>query len=69
MSRNNRTFLILSTGLVAGALAGWLYWRYVGCLSGSCPIWSHPLRSSAYASLLGMLFAWNFVGPRSRNKK
>ncbi|WP_294672743.1 hypothetical protein [uncultured Fluviicola sp.] len=43
-------------GGIAGAFAGFLYWKYVGCSSGSCPITSKPLNSSIYGSLLGALF-------------
>ena len=37
-----------------GAIAGLLYWQFVGCVSGTCPITSHWYTSGAY----GMLFGW-----------
>ncbi|RYY40859.1 MAG: hypothetical protein EOO08_05885 [Chitinophagaceae bacterium] len=49
--RNTR-YLI---GAFAGALAGYLYWRYVGCLTGSCAITSNPLRSTLYFASIGAL--------------
>ena len=37
-----------------GAIAGFLYWRFVGCTSGTCPITSNWYSSVPY----GMLFGW-----------
>lgn len=42
-------------GLVLGAVGGWLYWRYVGCSGGSCPITSSPLWSSIWGAAMGGL--------------
>lgn len=42
---------------VGGALAGWLYYRFVGCRSGACPLTSNPIVSSLYGAALGVLFA------------
>lgn len=48
-------------GAVLGALAGYLYWQYVGCESGTCAITSRPLNSTLYGSLMGTLFLGMFV--------
>lgn len=50
---------------VVGAGAGWVYWHYVGCSTGSCAITSHPLNSSLYGALMGWLVA-DLVLPRTR---
>jgi hypothetical protein len=42
-------------GAAAGAVAGFLYWNYVGCLTGTCAITSKPIRSSLYFALMGAL--------------
>jgi hypothetical protein len=42
-------------GIGVGAIAGYLYWKYVGCLSGTCAITSNPLNSSVYGSAMGGL--------------
>ena len=47
--------VITVTGAVIGAVAGWLYWRYIGCASGSCPITARPLSSTIYGALMGAL--------------
>lgn len=28
-------------GIIIGGIGGFLYWKYVGCLSGSCPLQSN----------------------------
>ncbi|MBS1729162.1 MAG: hypothetical protein JSS67_00145 [Bacteroidetes bacterium] len=43
------------TGLVAGALVGYLYYYFVGCNSGTCLITSRPVNSTLYGSLMGVL--------------
>jgi hypothetical protein len=39
----------------AGAIAGFLYWKFVGCISGTCVIKSVWYLSSIYGMLLGYL--------------
>ena len=43
-------------GALIGAITGFLYWKYVGCLTGTCAITSNPIRSTVYGALLGALF-------------
>jgi hypothetical protein len=43
-------------GAVVGTLAGYLYWKFVGCSSGTCAITSKPLNSSLYGLVMGALF-------------
>jgi len=47
--------LITLAGILIGAMAGYLYWRQIGCLSGTCPITSNPVKSSLYGALIGGL--------------
>lgn len=42
-------------GVVIGALGGYLYWLYIGCSSGSCPITSSPFLSSLWGAVMGGL--------------
>jgi hypothetical protein len=45
-------------GVPLGALAGFLYWKFVGCNSGSCAITSNPYNSTIYgATMGGLLFS------------
>ena len=43
------------TGILIGALVGYIYYHYVGCLSGTCPITSNPYRMMIYGALVGYL--------------
>lgn len=38
-----------------GAIAGFLYWNYVGCDTGNCGITANWHTSIAYGSLMGWL--------------
>lgn len=42
-------------GAVFGAAGGYLYWKYIGCMSGTCPITSKPMNSMIYFSIMGGL--------------
>ncbi|HRP68704.1 MAG TPA: hypothetical protein PLY93_04165 [Turneriella sp.] len=40
-------------GVVLGGLLGYLYYRFVGCKTGACPIVSKPVPSILYGAALG----------------
>ncbi len=42
-------------GIAMGAVAGYLYYFYVGCSSGTCAITSKPLNSTLYGAMMGGL--------------
>ena len=42
------------TGAV-GAAAGYAYYYYIGCMSGTCPITSNPYISTLYGTVVGIL--------------
>lgn len=39
----------------AGAAAGFAYYYFIGCYSGTCPISSNPYISTAYGFVMGAL--------------
>lgn len=47
--------ILTLAGVLVGALAGFLYWKFVGCLSGSCTITSDPTNSTVYGAVMGGL--------------
>lgn len=57
-----KTYMI---GIALGALAGFLYWRFVGCSSGSCPITSKWYNTMLYGAIMGVLLA----SPGSKKQK
>lgn len=42
-------------GLATGVLGGYLYYYYVGCVTGTCPITSNPYRMMLYGAVMGYL--------------
>lgn len=56
-----KALIITGIGVVVGAIAGYLYYFYVGCLSGTCAITSKPLNSSLYGAVVGGLLFNMFV--------
>lgn len=40
-------------GAVFGGIAGFLYWKFIGCNSGSCPITSNPVQSVLLFGVMG----------------
>lgn len=43
------------SGIIVGAVAGYLYYSYVGCISGTCSITSRPVNSTLYGAMMGGL--------------
>jgi len=54
-------------GMVLGATGGYLYYYFVGCNSGSCPITSNPWGSLAWGLVMGWLLGSMFY--KDQNKK
>ena len=45
-------------GAIVGAIAGYLYWKFIGCNTGTCPITSSPTNSIIYGAVLfSLLFS------------
>jgi hypothetical protein len=63
---NNKLTVI---GAILGAIGGFLYYYFVGCVSGTCAITSKPLNSTLYGSILGGLFLNIFKKEPSNLKK
>ena len=53
------------TGIALGALAGYLYYHFIGCASGSCIITSRPLNSSHYGDVVGWLLISMFQSKKT----
>ena len=56
-----KALLLTGIGIAIGALAGYAYYFYVGCASGTCAITSKPLNSTLYGALMGGLVFNMFV--------
>lgn len=50
--------LLTIIGVITGAIVGFLYWKLVGCESGTCAITSNPINSTIYGAIMaGLLFS------------
>ena len=56
-----KALLLTGIGIAIGALAGYAYYFYVGCASGTCAITSKPLNSTLYGAVMGGLLFNMFV--------
>jgi len=50
-----KKFLPEITGALLGALGGFIYWKYVGCVSGTCTIKSNWYLMIPWGTVLGFL--------------
>jgi hypothetical protein len=66
-----KTYGFVIAGSLIGLGAGFLYWKEIGCASGTCPITSNPVRSSLYGAVMGGLFLSLFIKnkPEDKNHK
>lgn len=46
---------LLFAGVLIGAVAGYIYWQKIGCISGTCMITSKWHNSTAYGAIMGGL--------------
>lgn len=63
---NKKGIIITAAGVIVGAIAGYLYYHYIGCVSGTCSITSKPLNSTVYGSLMGGLLFNLFVKEKKK---
>lgn len=56
-------------GMIVGAICGYLYYHFVGCNSGSCPITSNPWGSLAWGLIMGWLVGSMFYKDKDSNTK
>lgn len=58
---NKKSIIITGIGILVGFIAGYAYYHFVGCASGTCAITSKPLNSTLYGGILGGLLFNMFV--------
>ncbi|MBN1180652.1 MAG: hypothetical protein JXB49_00090 [Bacteroidales bacterium] len=54
MTKKTKTILVILI-TIAGVITGYLYWYFIGCTSGSCPITSKWYMSSLWGGIIGYL--------------
>jgi len=50
---NKRIIIIIAVGVIVGGISGYFYWKYVGCVSGTCVITSVWYKSTLYGMFMG----------------
>ena len=59
-----KKYRIMILGVVVGIIGGYLYWYFIGCSSGTCPLTSSPIKSTFFGAVMGgLMFSPN------KNKK
>lgn len=65
MKKFVKKHLFTIIGIAIGAVAGFFYWKFIGCSTGGCAITSNPLNSTLYGAAMGGLLLSTF----KKNKK
>jgi hypothetical protein len=60
---------LIIVGIIIGAIGGFIYWKQIGCSSGTCMITSKWPNSTAYGALMGGLVFSIFQKPVKTNKE
>ncbi len=56
-------------GIFSGATGGYLYYYFIGCNGGTCPITSNPYISILYGALVGYLVFDMFKKKEKKNEQ
>jgi uncharacterized protein YcfJ len=60
---------LVIAGIIIGAVVGFIYWKQVGCTSGTCMITSKWHNSTGYGALMGGLLFSMFQKPVRKDKE
>jgi LytS/YehU family sensor histidine kinase len=64
---NKKALILTAVGVIVGLLAGYAYYHFVGCNSGTCAITSNPLNSTLYGGVMGgLLFNMFVTSPKKK---
>ncbi len=62
-----KRYLPILITTIVGTVGGYLYYLYVGCVSGACLITSNPVLSTIYGGVFGLLIG--FIITPSKKKE
>ena len=57
--KRKKAMVSIIVGGAIGGILGFLYYRFVGCSTGSCPLTSNPYTSTLYGIVIGALIGGN----------
>jgi UDP-N-acetylmuramyl pentapeptide phosphotransferase/UDP-N-acetylglucosamine-1-phosphate transferase len=58
--------------IIPGVIIGFLYWKYVGCVSGTCPLRSHWHTMVVFGAAMGYFIGDNvddYIKKRKNNRE
>ncbi len=55
----NKRFLKIFLFVFLGGMAGFAYYYFIGCQTGTCPITRDPYISTSYGMLVGLLISFD----------
>ncbi|MDT8401018.1 MAG: hypothetical protein RQ743_04920 [Bacteroidales bacterium] len=67
LKKGRRPYIILFT--IAGGAGGYLYWHFIGCKTGACPIKSVWYYSTLYGLILAYLAGDIITGLFTKKRK
>lgn len=62
-------YKFIIAGVIIGAIGGYVYYHYIGCVSGTCTITSKPVNSTLYGAFMGGLLFSIIKKEKSDNNK
>jgi hypothetical protein len=68
MNKIPKKYLLLGIFILAGLAGGFLYWRFIGCKSGTCPITSSWHYSMLFGGVFGYLIGDSVNDYRKKRK-
>lgn len=68
MKKNFKEKYLTIIFTLIGALGGFLYWKFVGCISGTCPIQSVWYWSTLWGAAIGYLMG-DFINELVQKRK
>jgi len=66
---NKKKIILSVTFIFVGAVFGYLYWYYIGCNSGTCPITSKWHNTTIYGGAIGYLLGSSILDMINKKKK
>lgn len=69
MELKKKTTIITVALVVIGAIAGYIYWRTIGCTSGTCPITSKWHWTTLYGAFFGYFIGDTIKGYLKKKDK
>ncbi len=61
--------MLTIAGIIIGAAGGFMYYKFIGCTTGTCAITSNPYMSTAWGGAFGYLIFDLFRGKKKNPDK